>query len=147
MDNKKFLFSIVLTTLALMLLFGCTQSGYEQNTTQNTNQNADKPTGVGDNQVVATGGTTGEQTQQKSYNVVLQNFNFNPQTLTINVGDKVIWRNGDTAQHTVTSDTGSELDSPLMQIGSTYEHTFNQKGEFDYHCTPHPSMKGKIIVE
>lgn len=45
--------------------------------------------------------------------------------VTIKRGDSVSWLNGDSVQHTVTSNTGSELNSALLPKGATYKHTFN----------------------
>jgi plastocyanin len=54
--------------------------------------------------------------------------------------------------HTVTSGTpeegniGTEFDSSYMAAGKTFEHAFNTAGTFDYFCTLHPFMTGKVIV-
>ena len=80
-------------------------------------------------------------------NVVIQNFAFNPSELTIKQGDTVIWTNKDSVPHTVTSDSGNELASSTLSNGATYSHTFNSAGTFDYHCSIHTMMKGKIIVQ
>lgn len=85
--------------------------------------------------------------QSQGNNMEIANFAFSPSTLIIKQGETVVWTNKDSAKHTVTSDSGSELDSPQLVSGETYSHTFNSKGTFDYHCTPHPYMKAKIIVE
>ena len=79
--------------------------------------------------------------------IEIKGFAFNPETLTIKQGDSVTWTNKDSARHTITSDTGNELDSGLLSKDQAYIHVFNEKGEFSYHCTPHPYMAGKIIVE
>ncbi len=79
--------------------------------------------------------------------IKIENFAYSPQTLTIKQGESVTWINGDSAIHTVTSDSGSELDSELLSKDDSYAHTFNEKGVFDYHCTPHPYMTGTIVVE
>ena len=86
-------------------------------------------------------------TQPKTYNADIKNFAYSPSTLTVKKGDTIIWTNQDTTKHTVTSDSGSELDSELLGKGETYSHTFSTEGTFAYHCTPHPYMKAKIIVE
>jgi len=82
----------------------------------------------------------------ETINIQINNYAFNPAELEINQGDTVIWTNMDSVKHTVTSDSGDELDSSLLSSDETYSHTFNEAGEFAYHCTPHPMMKGKIIV-
>lgn len=80
-------------------------------------------------------------------NVELKGFAFNPRSLTIKKGESVTWTNMDSVAHTVTSDSGSEISSPSLPTGESYSHTFNAAGTYTYHCTPHPSMKGTIIVE
>lgn len=79
--------------------------------------------------------------------VTIANFAFSPQTITVKKGSTITWTNQDSVGHTVTSDTGSELDSPLLSKGQSYSKTFNEVGTFNYHCTPHPNMKGIVVVE
>ena len=83
----------------------------------------------------------------KTYNIDIQNFAYKTKTLTIKKGDIVIWTNRDSVRHTVTSDSGNELDSELLSQSGSYSHTFAQTGTYDYHCKPHPYMTGTIIVE
>lgn len=85
--------------------------------------------------------------EPQTHNIEIKEFKFIPETLTIKQGDTIIWTNKDSARHTVTSDSGGELDSELLSKEESYSHTFNTKGEFAYHCTPHPYMEGKIIVK
>jgi amicyanin len=87
------------------------------------------------------------QINSNENNIIIKDFGFNAQSITIKVGDVVTWVNEDPMQHTVTSDSGSELNSDSLNKGEIYSHTFNQKGTFSYQCNIHPSMKGKIIVE
>jgi plastocyanin len=72
--------------------------------------------------------------------VTIQNFAFSPATMTVSPGDTVTWRNSDSAPHTVTSDTGSELSSPTIGQGQTYQHVFANAGSFSYHCSIHSTM-------
>jgi plastocyanin len=54
--------------------------------------------------------------------------------------------------HTVTSgsaeggESGTIFDSSYLAGDKTFEWKFNNAGTFDYYCTLHPFMKGKIIV-
>lgn len=82
---------------------------------------------------------------QNSTSVKIQDFSFNPATLTIKKGETVTWTNEDSIQHTATS--AGNFDSGMLSKGKTFSHTFDETGTFDYTCTPHPAMKGKIIVE
>ncbi|MDO8467536.1 MAG: cupredoxin family copper-binding protein [Nanoarchaeota archaeon] len=84
---------------------------------------------------------------QNSKAVEIKSFAFSPSTLTVNVGDSVTWTNYDSVKHTVTSDSGSELDSEMLSNGQSYSHTFNTPGTYAYHCTPHPGMKATIVVQ
>jgi amicyanin len=78
-------------------------------------------------------------------NITISNYTFNPDTLTITAGTKVVWTNQDTVSHTITNDS-KIFGSGFLAKGNTYEFTFDQPGTYDYHCTPHPFMRGKIIV-
>jgi plastocyanin len=81
-----------------------------------------------------------------------------PNPIEAKVGQTVKWTNDDSAFHTVTSgligaaDAGKMFDSglagptALTAKGKTFEHKFDAAGEFDYHCTLHPAMTGKVIV-
>jgi plastocyanin len=81
-----------------------------------------------------------------------------PNPIEVTVGQTVVWTNDDTAFHTVTSgpfgaaDAGELFDSglagptALTSKGTTFEHTFDTAGEYDYHCSLHPLMTGQIIV-
>lgn len=79
--------------------------------------------------------------------VSITNYSFQPSVIKIKKGAKVIWKNSDNASHTVTSDQGKYLDSPLLKQNETYEKIFDTSGVFRYHCTPHPGMTAAVIVE
>ncbi len=83
----------------------------------------------------------------KLHDVEIKNFAFNPSTLTIKAGETVVWTNMDSVEHGIVSDSGNELGSGVFKNGETYSHTFYVLGTYDYHCSVHTSMKGKIIVE
>jgi len=77
---------------------------------------------------------------------------FVPSMVTIDVGGEVTWENNDTAAHTVTSGTPTggpdgHFDSSLVMAGSSFSHTFDAAGTFDYFCMVHPWMAGTVIVE
>ncbi len=83
-------------------------------------------------------------------NVVrIRNFSFGPAELRVRPGTRVIFANCDAVQHTSTSDAegAGSWDSGLISPNTTFEHTFTDAGRFPYHCEPHPSMKGTIVVE
>ena len=79
---------------------------------------------------------------------------YTPAVLSIAVGTTVTWINNDSVFHTITSGTSNGtlatadglFDSGEVQPGETFERTFDESGTFDYHCTPHPWMKGQVEV-
>jgi len=73
-------------------------------------------------------------------------FDFVPATVTIGVGDTVLWTNNSSDVHT---STGGSWDSGTMNPGATFSHTFSSAGTFPYHCTFHQSlgMVGTVIVQ
>lgn len=78
--------------------------------------------------------------------VDISNFAFNPSTITVQVGDEVVWTNLDAVAHTTTSDTGL-WDSGNLNQGETFRMTFSSPGTFPYHCSIHPFMTGSVVVE
>lgn len=54
--------------------------------------------------------------------------------------------------HTVTSGSaeggvsGTLFDSSYMEGGGTFEWTFSNAGTYEYYCTLHPFMKGKVVI-
>jgi plastocyanin len=78
--------------------------------------------------------------------VSIQSFAFSPSTINVTVNATVTWTNKDAAAHSVTSDDGL-FDSGLFSTNATYSHQFTTAGTFNYHCSAHPSMLAKVIVQ
>lgn len=74
---------------------------------------------------------------------------FDPEEITVKVGDTVTWTNDDPFAHTVTYEAGpgEEFDSGNMDGGATFEQTFEEAGTVDYFCELHSNQTGKVIVE
>jgi len=74
-----------------------------------------------------------------------------PSVITIGQGEEVTWSNEDVAFHSVTSgqyNAPNDLfDSGHLDPGQKFSVSFNDKGDYDYYCTLHPWMKGKVIVK
>jgi plastocyanin len=77
--------------------------------------------------------------------VVIHNFHFVPETLTVAAGTTVTWTNTDPDPHSVT-DRGRAFHSAALDTKDTFSYTFTKPGAFTYFCTFHPMMVGKIIV-
>lgn len=78
--------------------------------------------------------------------VVIHNFHFVPETLTVTAGTTVTWTNSDSDVHTVT-DRGRTFHSGALDSKDTFSYTFMKPGAFTYSCTFHPMMVGRIIVK
>ena len=83
----------------------------------------------------------------ETYTMDIKDFSFSKRTITVHVGDAITWTNKDSAPHTVTSNSGNELDSGQLSQGQSYSHTFTQAGTYAYHCAVHPSMTATVVVE
>lgn len=96
---------------------------------------------------VAPTSNTQEVTVARNSAIVIKNFSFNQSSVTVKVGTKVTWTNNDSVPHTITSDSGALLNSPVLSPGQSFSFTFVNSGTVNYHCKIHPSMRGSIIVE
>lgn len=77
--------------------------------------------------------------------VEIRAIKFTPARVEISAGSSVEWTNADPVPHSVTSDdTG--WDSGLIAPGGTFRRRFDQPGTYTFHCTPHPFMKGVVVV-
>lgn len=72
---------------------------------------------------------------------------FTPAIITIAQGDTVIWKNIEKRQyHNVWFKQFDKEEPDYLFPDETYQRTFNNVGEFNYLCGPHPKMIGKVIV-
>jgi plastocyanin len=68
-----------------------------------------------------------------------------PATRTIAAGTWVTWSNAGQDAHTVTAVDGA-FDSGDLDPSQGFSWYFDQPGTFEYVCTLHPWMTGKIVV-
>ena len=83
-------------------------------------------------------------------------FNPNPRTISLAsaTGGVVKWINHDESSsayggtgvtHNITADDGS-FTSGNLPPGNTFQHTFTAAGDYPFHCSIHPTMKGTVTV-
>jgi plastocyanin len=81
---------------------------------------------------------------------------YEPASLTVKKGDAIDVVNKDSSPHTVTSGTGLEdpnagkmFDTSIINAAASAQIATAdlEAGEYDYHCSVHPFMTGKIIVQ
>ena len=81
---------------------------------------------------------------------------YHPKVVEVAPGTKVTWRNEEvftymqgefSGIHNAFGTSGPEqFSTRLLAHGETASHTFTEPGTYDYICTPHPYMEGRIIV-
>ena len=84
--------------------------------------------------------------------VNIESMSFTNPEVKIKVGDSVTWTNKDEIAHNVHFRQGPAKGHPkaqgkMLSQGNTYTVKFMTAGEYNYVCTPHPPMKGKVVVE
>lgn len=73
-------------------------------------------------------------------------FAFRPTPLRISAGTRVTFSNRGATVHTATQNGGG-FDTGRIRPGKAAGVTFKRPGTFLFHCTIHPFMKGKIVVD
>jgi plastocyanin len=84
--------------------------------------------------------------QRKTHTVVIEGTSFQPARLTVAAGDTVVWINKDPFPHTATSTTGA-FDSGSIAPDKSWKFKLVKKGDLDYICTLHPTMKARLTVK
>ena len=97
---------------------------------------------------IAAGGIRPLHAQEKSNaNVVsIDNFMFGPMEMPVPVGTAVTWVNRDDVPHTVVS-VDHQFKSQALDTDEKFSFTFQKAGTYEYFCSVHPKMVGKIFVK
>jgi plastocyanin len=82
----------------------------------------------------------------KTHTVTIDGTRFDPETLTVSVGDSIVWINKDPFPHTVTSSTGV-FDSDQIAPDKSWKFKAAKKGDYPYICNLHPTMKASLRVQ
>lgn len=125
-NGVKKLFSLAIVLIALLAASGCGLYGNSQ--TGAPRATPARPSAAQDN----------------TNAINIENFSFNPNTITVKRGAAITWTNNDSAPHAIKSAT---FNSEVLNKGQSFSFTFNQAGTFNYSCSIHPVMTGQIIVE
>lgn len=80
-----------------------------------------------------------------THTITIDGTRFQPEAISVAVGDVVIWVNKDPFPHTATSKAGG-FDSREIQPGASWKYVPKSKGESRYVCTFHPTMTGVLRV-
>jgi plastocyanin len=79
--------------------------------------------------------------------IVIKDFHFTPQTLTVKSGEKITWINRDEEPHTVVSVEKQFKKSGPLDTDQEFTVTAGAPGTYTYFCSVHPRMTGTIIVK
>lgn len=85
--------------------------------------------------------------------IMLTSSGFNPSSVTIKAGTKLVWTNDSGAKATVDSDPHPiHTDYPPLNLGSfddgnTLELTFDKPGTYHYHNHFNAAQRGTVVVE
>jgi amicyanin len=71
---------------------------------------------------------------------------FIPSEITVTPGTTVTWVNNEAMPHTVV-DSNKGFRSKTLIKDAMFSFTFTTAGDYDYQCSIHPNMKGKVIVK
>ena len=89
---------------------------------------------------------TDAQDKPATNEVSIDNFMFTPMELTIAPGAQVTWVNKDDVPHTIVS-VDHKFKSQALDTDEKFSFTFRDPGTYEYFCSVHPKMTGKIIVK
>jgi len=76
--------------------------------------------------------------------VQMEDFAFEPATVTVEAGTIVRWENDGSQPHNTT---GNGWSSDNLDPDQAFERTFTTPGTFPYVCTLHEGMQGTVVVE
>lgn len=85
-------------------------------------------------------------------NVQIQNGQMTPDTISINVGEEIVFTNLDKQTHIIASDPHPEhselpdLYSPPLYQNKSYKYLPKGEGSFGVHLEENPSIKAQVIV-
>lgn len=78
--------------------------------------------------------------------IVIQEFMFTPNPLTVKAGATVTWVNMDDEPHSVVSNTAMYR-SGALDTKESFSFKFAQPGTYHFTCSIHPRMVGIIVVQ
>lgn len=92
-------------------------------------------------------GSSSSGTKSTGDRVSMVGTSFSPNKLTVNVGDKITWRNDSDLPHNVVAESGATFKSSTFEKGGTFTFTPKKAGTIKYQCTIHSGMTGEITVQ
>lgn len=79
--------------------------------------------------------------------VRIEGYKFVPAEVSIKAGESVRWSNHEKrTSHSVLFPAEGGLESERLFPDESWLRRFEKPGRYDYHCGPHPEMKGSVVV-
>jgi plastocyanin len=132
----------IVATVAVVTLLGAACSS-------NDNSGASSASGGGGGGSTSTqtsGGGGGEGGSSGSADVVAEDFDFSPSTVSAKSGSSITVKNDTpSTPHTFTVD-GTKIDQSLDPDTTVTVKVALDPGSYDFHCTIHPQMTGTLTV-
>ena len=77
--------------------------------------------------------------------ITIDNFSFAPHNTIVPLGAAVTWTNRDDVPHNIVSTT-RQFRSPVIDTDGQFTHQFDKPGAYEYFCSLHPKMTGRVVV-
>src|SRR5262245_31715583 len=77
--------------------------------------------------------------------IVVDNFSFTPAASSVPAAATITWTNKDDVPHNIVS-TNRTFKSPVLDTDERFSYRFDAPGSYDYFCSLHPKMTGRIVV-
>lgn len=127
--------SIVFLILGVAIAVAGCESNSENNAETVEEENIQTPHAVNEAATLETGADT----------VIIKMMKFNPQEIRVKKGHTVVWINHGIVAHNVMQQPDTVFVSDTLAVGDVWEMKVEEG--FDYICSIHPTMNGKVIVE
>jgi plastocyanin len=81
-----------------------------------------------------------------THTVMIEQMRFNPPSLTVRRGDRVVWVNKDLFPHTASA-SARTFDSHSIAPDASWSYVADRPGRYPYLCNFHPTMHGILTVQ
>jgi plastocyanin len=79
--------------------------------------------------------------------VLIADFRYEPETITVEAGQPISFINTDEAPHTATAEDDESFDTGRLELDDAGEVRVGEPGTYAYYCEFHPFMEGTLEVE
>lgn len=84
---------------------------------------------------------------QQVTEVRIEGYQYVPADIRIKIGDSVRWVNREKrTSHSLVFPAEGGMESDRLFPDESWLRRFDKAGRYDYHCGPHPEMKGSVVV-